>query len=134
MPQQTEAALPRGDREGAERAAHTLNGVAASLGGDGVQEAARVLEATIGSGRQRVHGELDAVRAELAPVLVGLSRLDPAAGPAPGTGPLDSERVGPLLRRLRGLLEQDDANAAEPLQALHGLQRHLDTLKEGADE
>jgi CheY-like chemotaxis protein len=165
-PRQIEAALARGEREGAERAAHTLKGVAGTLGAEGVQEAARVLEAAIGSGRQAVHGELDALRAELAPVLAGLSRLDPAEGPAPGTGSLDGERVGALLRRLRALLEQDDADAAEPLQALqgllagsalernlrpvaeavedydfeaalealHGLQRRLDTLKEGADE
>jgi len=121
VPDRLQACLAQGDRESAERLAHTLKGVAGNVGADRLQEGARVLEAAIKSGRADLAAQVGAVRAELAPVLAALGALEATQGPGTTTRPLDFKRMRPLLERLRALLEDDDADAAEPLEALMGM-------------
>ena len=113
-----QAALQRGDLEGAERAAHTLKGVAATVGLASVQRAAEVLEAAIreSAARDRLDALTAACVGQLDPVLeqlqVHFSRA--AAGPAQqGPAPL---ALTDLCRRLAELLAQDDMEAGDLLQ------------------
>jgi PAS domain S-box-containing protein len=119
---QIEAALQAGDRKTAERLAHTLKGVSGNTGADGLQEAARQLEAAIRRDSADPADELGIVREQLAVVLDSLAVLDDGSAAVslhddqpPGA------RLAPLLDKLRALLEDDDADAAAVLDELREL-------------
>jgi PAS domain S-box-containing protein len=114
------------DPDAAQRLAHTLKGNAGNIGARGVHAAAEALERAclLPAAEDEVLALLDGVLAELTPVLTGLARLSgaqdnapPAADPA--TGALTQE-----LERLRQLLQQGDAEAADladtVVQLAHG--------------
>ena len=124
VPGQIEAALVDGDRATAERLAHTLKGVSGNVGADELQEAAKVLESAIRSGQDNVDSELEALRARLKPVLDSLAMLekDESAGQGAAPQSVDLEQLQPLLKQLRALLEEDDADAVDVLDELH---KHL---------
>jgi|GEM_PF-475723 len=121
-PAQIAQALAAGDTGTAERLAHTLKGVAGSVGAGGVQEAARALEAAIRDGETGVGPLLDALRSELGVIQEGLSGLDEGARPeATPTGSWDPERARPLLDRLEVLLAENDAEATDLIDPLRAL-------------
>lgn len=104
------AALARGDRESAERIAHTLKGVAGNIGAKPVQHAANALEKLI-----RERGEAEAalrqVSAALDPLVKQLSAWSTTptqAAPAPAANP---EQARAAAAQLQGLLAGDDFQA-----------------------
>ncbi len=128
------------DPEAATRCAHTLKGMAGSLGAKGVQAAAQELEAAC---RRRqpaplIDDLLVRTLAELDPVIEDLFKLGTKVSPGnvppedslpkihspdrdlPGidlTG-IDQPRIDALLTRLRSLLEDSDSEAADVLDEL----------------
>jgi two-component system, sensor histidine kinase and response regulator len=114
------------DPDAAQRLAHTLKGNAGNIGARGVQAAAEALEHAClrPATEDEVQAQLDAVLAELTPVLTGLASLSGAQDKAP---PVIDTADGVLtqeLERLRQLLQQGDAEAADladtVVQLAHG--------------
>ncbi len=108
-------AIARADWEQAERAAHTLKGVAAQIGAQALSEAARRLEQAL---RQRQPAsELESLRAAVASQLLPLNQAIAACLPRPAdTGPAagpDSRQWPPLRARLQGLLESCDTECLQ---------------------
>ncbi|MBT3289763.1 MAG: PAS domain S-box protein [Victivallales bacterium] len=118
------AALGAGDREGAQRLAHTLKGLAGTIGEERLQGAARAVEAALRAGGdddntrplvlaldQRLQGTLDS----LAPLI-----MEPA--PVPTTAGADQAvaigDIVPALSRLAALLQGHDPAALECVQDL----------------
>ncbi len=112
-----------GDGVVAERLAHTLRSVAANIGAQAVADHAQALEQAIRNRQAgaKVDALLAAVDAALHPLLSGLGAWSkgqvqdgvhaaPAAASPDGLDPADA------VRRLRGLLERDDAAAPEFFQ------------------
>lgn len=64
------------DPQAATRAAHSLKGVAGTIGARGVQEAAHSLEIACSEGTETIDEFLAAVVAELQPVIAGLEELE----------------------------------------------------------
>ncbi|MES2481417.1 MAG: Hpt domain-containing protein [Pseudomonadota bacterium] len=112
------AARTGGDQAAAQRQAHTLRGLAGNIGARAVQAAAQTLEDAC---RQALPDEavdkaLDAVLAELAPVLQGLGGLEDAAPAPPSEAALpdaDLAQARELVERLRALLVEGDASAVD---------------------
>ncbi|WP_006788445.1 response regulator [Thiorhodospira sibirica] len=105
------------DPEAATRCAHTLKGVAANIGAEGVREAAAALEAACrdGADSKLIETHLQATLAALKPVLNGLAQLDQLATAEPEATPsntLDPEAITRALQRLRELLSDDDTEAS----------------------
>jgi len=118
-PDLIEQALTDGDRQTAERLAHTLKGVCGNVGADKLEEAARELEAAIKTGQENTDDELAAVRRELAPILEVLAVLEQKTQvTGSNTTELDLEGMLPKLTKLRSLLEDDDADATEIVEDL----------------
>ena len=116
---EAQQALSLGDRETAQRIAHTLKGVAGNVGAADLQEAARQLESAVKSGQADVATELQQVASELVLVLEGLAGLDKQQPESSAVQvPLDYAAVRPVLEQLHSLLEQDDADAIEVLDTL----------------
>lgn len=119
------AALETGDLASAEREAHTLKGLAGSLGADALQSAAAELEHTCKSG-----ADLDARKAGLSNVQDALRHalesidtyLAPVqqAQPAPQAGPgaVDRAALAEKLAMLMALLEDNDSRAVSIFSAL----------------
>jgi PAS domain S-box-containing protein len=120
------AAMKDGDPELARRLAHTLKGLAGTLGAKTLQEAARKLESALKTGE--AEAETKALLADtetaLNEVMEGLAPLkDETAIPAPGDIP--PERAGvsredalALAKRLSNLLQDGDSEAVACLEQL----------------
>ena len=117
------AALSAGDSDAATRTAHTLKGVAGNVAALGVQEAAKALEAACRGGEAgaAIEALLETVEGELALVMAALDGLETEEAGAASKGEIDREALLPLLTRLRELLEEDDTDAAEVIDALEPL-------------
>lgn len=133
--QQYRAALQSADPEAATRCAHTLKGVAGNIGAKQVEVAAKELEQA--SAQKAVESELmtlleDVINA-LAPVLEGLSVLSlNKGGKVSSTESLDLDKLTPLLKQLRGLLEEDDTDAGdivEEIMELSGISKYEQALQ-----
>ena len=139
LPEQIERSLQSGERETAVRLAHTLKGLAGNVGAGRLQEEAGVLEAAIQSG-QDVSGELDAVRSGLETVLQAIASLDSGSGAGHTAARNGQESLAQIVNRLRGLLEDDDADAAETLDVLKewladsDLEQELASLGQAIDD
>ncbi|QJT12558.1 response regulator [Aeromonas sp. 2692-1] len=106
------AALQANDREEAHRQAHTLKGIAATLGAGSLQEVSARLESALARGDDAASllplAELGLQQQqELA---AGLLTLLPAPA-APGLPEATPAELAPLLHQLTGLLLEDDAEA-----------------------
>ena len=115
------------DLETAQRDAHTLKGVAGNIGATAVYLAAGQVEQLLDRGRERPGEKLQVLLSQLQgkldPVIAGLGVLDEdeaTSFPGPGAG-LDVDRVRKLLMQLRALLEADDVDAEQPIDALKPL-------------
>lgn len=112
------------DPEAASRYAHTLKGVAANIGANGVAQAARSLEHACrdGAPQEDLAGLLEQVSAELTPLLSGLADFVEQQAPAAETEspdtPPDPARAAELLQRLASLLDDCDADAADLVEEL----------------
>jgi HPt (histidine-containing phosphotransfer) domain-containing protein len=118
VPGEVRSLVERGDFDGARRAAHTLKGVAATLGAHRVRDDAAALEmvlqapAGIDPADLRLRsGRLDA---GLARLCADIRQALPSAAPAGGeeSGPRDWVKARDLVGRLDGLLAVDDMTAA----------------------
>jgi PAS domain S-box-containing protein len=122
---QFEAARTDADPEGATRCAHTLKGVAGNIGAKGIEEAARRLELACNErqNQERIDARLADTVAVLEPVLRGLAALGQTQALASGAGAGAVDRVvaEPMLARLRELLQDDDTDAANLIEALEPL-------------
>ncbi len=119
------------DTEAAMRCAHSLKGIAGSLGAKAVQEAAKELEAACRHHQpaRLIDERLARTLAALELVIAGLRQLgaNPSLATAPRSGaeasgaesaPIDQARVTALLTRLRILLADSDSEAGDVLDEL----------------
>jgi PAS domain S-box-containing protein len=108
------------DSAAATRLAHTLKGVAGSIGAKGVESAAQALESACSQGADdsTVDQCLNAVVVELEPVLAGLSGIDQSSVIEAGNSEVDRDAMEPLLMKLRGQLNDGDINSATTVEAL----------------
>jgi len=112
------ALLAEEDREGAERAAHSLKGVAGTLGANELQLRAQSLETAIGGG-DNVGPHLDSVQEEL-------DRLLPLIRDALGSGAADGDAATEGLDLTPEMLEK----LPQLLENLQAFQGRVDELKE----
>jgi HPt (histidine-containing phosphotransfer) domain-containing protein len=110
------------------RLAHTLKGVAASIGAKALQGAAQALEAACKNAEDdaRIVALVDAVEQQLDPVIEGLNVLTAGTGQDVAFGTTDRTVRLPeqQLQRLRALLEDDDCDAVDLIAEL--LDQQLD--------
>jgi two-component system sensor histidine kinase/response regulator len=113
-----------GNQELALRLAHTLKGVAGTIGAQRLFKAAQDVEQSIKEGRtQQVEAQLSKVDELLSPLVAAIERLDDSAmstaEPA-STGPsLSIEEISEWMGELESHLFRDDTRASEVLVALH---------------
>jgi PAS domain S-box-containing protein len=112
-------ALAAGDTTLAQRIAHTIRGVAATLGAMAVSEAAQRIELGVKNGIA-VDDDIAALAERLAPVVAAIARAVPAAdggrhgAAAAKNGTASVDRLSVLKK----LLERDDGEAAEFMATL----------------
>jgi CheY-like chemotaxis protein/two-component sensor histidine kinase len=116
-------ALQAGDNETAERLAHTIKGVAATIGANELNFSAKNLELAI---KQDKIDDIDRLIDELAmvmrPIVEDLSALAPAqtaevqAGPAE---PLNADEAARLLDELAEMIEEMDPDAEEKVDEIY---------------
>ena len=120
-----ERAIASGDRVAAVRAAHTLKGLAATLGAGRVARSAAEVEAALTTG-SRHDAPIERLRGALDVVLRGLARIGPAPeleASAPAPAELDPA-TREALERASSLLATYDTEAIELLNALSGRVPH----------
>ncbi|HWU69703.1 MAG TPA: response regulator, partial [Stenotrophobium sp.] len=109
-------ASEQGDAAAQQRAAHTLKGLAGTLGARALETSAAALELACidGAGRDRIVDLLRRTSVELDTVLAGLAVLttrEQAAFNVPAS--MDPEHLQTLIQRLRVLLADGDTEATE---------------------
>ena len=111
------AALAEGRQKDAERAAHTLKGVAGSIGARQLQAEAGEVEAALrrGAPAAEVAPLVDGAAVTLASLLGALAAVVPPEVEAVASGPVDPEALAAAIGRVEGLLEQDDVEAVGAL-------------------
>jgi two-component system sensor histidine kinase/response regulator len=125
VPRQIADALAAGDRVLAERLAHTLKGLAGTLGARGIQAAAAVVERAISSGSapdlSRFEPLLDDFVGRLRAALPGEPESPPPARPADEA--LDPGQLEALLREMASHLDNFDPAAGDLFA------KHRDTFR-----
>ena len=110
FPGQLRAALAAGEREIAERLAHSLKGLAGNLGATDLASQAAALESAIKDER---HDELQALLLELqqnlSALLLAIDAL--SVQEAPVCGPLDEPQLQQICQQLQHLFAGDDPRA-----------------------
>jgi signal transduction histidine kinase/CheY-like chemotaxis protein/HPt (histidine-containing phosphotransfer) domain-containing protein len=119
-PARIREALASGERETAQRAAHTLKGVAGNIGASDLQAAAQGVEEAIRADTARnIEPRMAELDDALSIVIRGLDGLrdesDATPPPVAGVRPAD---LSPLFEKLRAMLEQGDARAADILNEI----------------
>jgi two-component system sensor histidine kinase/response regulator len=128
-----------GDYKLAERLAHTLRGVAGNIGAEEIQAASSALEKGVKDGvsSMEIDSLLVAVRCPLEKLIHILEvKLPPETVSSPVT--IDWEQVRKISDRLGDLLSENDADAAEILQAYGDLLKnafpdHYNAIADGID-
>jgi PAS domain S-box-containing protein len=119
-------ALESGDRNLAERIAHTVKGVAGNIGITEIQAAAARLERAIREGDSATPGLLDQFASQLDSqihaIQEGLHHLSAADPKGAGELPFVAEEASAAVARLRVLLEANDGDAGE---AFLGVQKAI---------
>lgn len=121
------------DWPGAVRRAHTVKGLAGTIGALELQDRARDLEARLKA--PEAHTDIDTTIDAFATALDAIVAAIDAALPAPAREPaaapassVDRQRLASACRELHDLLEADD------LRARDGLQRHRELLRAACGE
>jgi CheY-like chemotaxis protein len=116
--------LGRGDRETAERTAHTVKGVAGNLGMKGLHAAAEALERTLHQSDPKARAALAEFSSALDRQVGAIRRALPSApaavspaAPAPSAA-IDPTAIRAAIGRLRALLAASDGGAADALPGL----------------
>jgi CheY-like chemotaxis protein/HPt (histidine-containing phosphotransfer) domain-containing protein len=124
VPEKIRRALSDGEKELARRLAHTLKGLAGTVGAKDLQEAARKLEAAL---KKREKGPaikplIATMETALKEVLKGLSKLDlhnlEQQQDLPEAPALSREEALPILDQLAKLLTEGDSEALACLERL----------------
>ncbi len=104
------------------RLAHTLKGLAGSIGAQSVQKAAATLETLCEKSQDdaAVEEALEALTAELNPLLEALGVFEEKNNAAKAEEPLDTGAFPALLSTLRNLLVEDDIDALRVAERLAG--------------
>ncbi|MDX9708890.1 MAG: transporter substrate-binding domain-containing protein [Trichloromonas sp.] len=105
--------LAAGERERAQRLAHTLKGVAGNIGAQAVRETARKLELAVIGGKNGIETALTETQEALALVLAELAELpeETAAPAAPPPGETDFAALARQLEILADYLRLNDTDA-----------------------
>ncbi|MCG8616796.1 MAG: response regulator, partial [Desulfobacterales bacterium] len=130
-----QGALGNGDSEEARRLAHTVKGIAGSIGAAGLQKNAAALETAIKQG-EISDVLLDAFGTSLSAVMTTLAPLSRQPEKAVGQDtvseghiPVDWETVSPVLEKLGEQLEELDPDAEETLEHLQPMLTDEDDRK-----
>ncbi len=112
--QEIRKAFSAGDRETAERVAHTVKGVSGNIGAVAAQEAAARLEAAVRAGDE-TEAQIAALDEALA---AAIKAIQESRGPdgtmgAPNIATIDVSDALPVLKRLAGLLVAADGAAGD---------------------
>jgi CheY-like chemotaxis protein/HPt (histidine-containing phosphotransfer) domain-containing protein len=122
--EQVSSALKSGDRDGAQRIAHTVKGVAGNIGIKQVQFAAERLEKAIRENDDAVPSILQTFASVLRPQIESIKgALGEAAPPASTNGTktvFDSAKATEEVAKLRSLLEASDGDSEEAFRTLQG--------------
>jgi len=107
--------LAAGEREAAQRTAHTLKGMAGTVGAALLQKRAAAVERGITEGQSlsELEAPMEAAQQELKRMVQGLTAALPSEQAAAGTVEVDWARARELLVRIEALLANDDSEAAE---------------------
>ena len=126
-PKALRAALAAGDAKTAERLAHTLKGVSATLGIKPASEAGAVVEDRIRHGRlEGIEDDLMALEQATEAVIAAIRTALMRAAPAAASQSADPAVVIPLLGRLEELVVNSDGAALDcVLEAQEALARAL---------
>ena len=125
--EEIKTALNQGEIALAERFAHTIKGVAGNIGAMNLHLAAKELEAGIKADKAAVADELiSAAQSHLDIVLTSIGTLtaatnEPPAGTVEDASVMDMEKIEPLLKELKGFLEDDDTDALSVLETIRPL-------------
>ena len=108
------AVLNKGDREGAERLAHTLKGLLGNIGAAGLQKQARGIEQSIREGvtPAEVLTQSEGFFKDYGRLFDDLEAALPGSEPVKPQGDRDPEQATELKDRLIHLLKEDDPEAA----------------------
>jgi len=111
-------ALETGDRSLAERQAHTIKGVAGNLGIGAVQETAGKLEKAIREGNPDVSGLLTDLDSAITSRVQAIRNALGANGHVITAAAVafDAQTAENAIRRLKGLIEASDGDAADAVQ------------------
>ena len=111
------AHLAEGKREAAERAAHTLKGVAATLGAGAVHKRAALLEAAIkeGNAEDEIEAHLETVQAALLRLIPAILKALPPEEATEVSEPaeVDWDQARDLVIQLEALLAEHNAGAID---------------------
>jgi PAS domain S-box-containing protein len=112
-----EEALAKGDREFAERIAHTLRGIAGNIGIVAVQEAAAKVEKAIRESDSSVDAYIAQLRTAVGPQVALIRDALPISvvSPEPAHA-FDRERAVSAVGRLLSLIEANDGDAADVIR------------------
>jgi two-component system, sensor histidine kinase and response regulator len=126
------ASVAVGDWQTAQREAHTLKGLAGTVGADALAAVAAQLESACGADapdEAAVMESLEALAGELEPVLEGIAHFFAGADQSAGAQPeVNSAALGDSLRRLRALLADDDSQAGNCLRDIESTLSTADPL------
>jgi len=114
--QRLAAALKAKDKAGAERIAHTIKGVAGSIGFDMLQDASAALEQAMKSGKG-VKAAVSAFEAELARTIAVLKDALGEVAVEPDAAVVPPEETARHLAQLASLLEASDGEAVDYIHA-----------------
>ena len=113
------AALAADDRERAVRVAHTVRGVAGSIGARELQAAAASMEAHLSNANSAQPVDLTAFENALHRVVSSIANLEVVAAESPRSGPMpDIAAIVEKLAHLESLLKDDDFDARNVVEEL----------------
>ena len=116
-------ALQAGDNETAQRLAHTIKGVAATIGAHDLNLSAKNLESAIKQDQmENIDQLIDEMAQVMAPVIEGLSALAPVPEDeqAQSVESIGEEELKKLLDELAEMIEEMDPDAEEKLAEISG--------------
>ncbi|MFN8610844.1 MAG: Hpt domain-containing protein [Vulcanimicrobiota bacterium] len=113
LPEDIERHLAAGDWSGARRLAHTLKGVAGSLGADSLQQEAAEVEATLA---RQVAPQLTELSGQLSRLVLAVREALPLSSP-PADRLGDADDFSGLALRMCALLEAFDCEASQLFDA-----------------
>ena len=127
-------ALNSDDEDAPARVAHTLKGIAGSLGATKLYELSGILESSYKTkaNSENIDNELEDVVTELEPIISSLEQLEDRKETIEKTEELDVESANKLLQKLKTLLKDDDTEASdilEELQQVKGISRYKEELQ-----